>query len=146
MWGRPISNASWALAGAVVAGIAIVIVGLALHGCGSSGQSATNQQQPVTIVTKNDANAPMGFSFGSPVTVRKGATVRWNNTSSTAHGIIWDSQVPGTSPAPGGNISTFAPGATSDAWTAPILTVPTTYNYHCTLHGPTMAGVITVNP
>jgi plastocyanin len=123
---------------------ALVAICFAGHGCGSGG--GTNQQATQTIIIRDDSTAPMGFAFESPVTVTKGTVVRWSNISSTPHGIVWDTQTPASSPAPGATIPTFASQTFSPTWTAPAVTVATTYNYHCTVHGPTMAGVINVTP
>jgi plastocyanin len=127
-------------------GISVIIGSLALHGCGSGGGGTSNLPAVTTINAKNDAAAPMGFSFDSPVTVSKGTAVQWSNISTAPHGIIWDAQSPASSPAPGANIPNFGPGTTSASWTAPNVTVATAYNYHCSVHGPTMAGVINVTP
>jgi plastocyanin len=88
----------------------------------------------------------MGFAFQSPVTVKSGTIVKWINQSTAPHSIVWDGFAPATSPAPGAGLAAFAAGTTSGTWTAPAVSVSTTYNYHCGIHGPTMSGVIMVNP
>lgn len=149
-----------------------IAVSLYAAGCGSSGGSgssapgsvpmATPSPTPgpastptptpaptpatVSIPTINDGAAPMGFAFTSPETARSGDTVEWVNRSTAPHGITWDQQSPSSSPAPGANIPIFQPGSTSQSWVVPSVTQATTYHYHCTVHGPTMAGVITVSP
>ena len=100
----------------------------------------------VSIPVVNNAAAPMGFSFNSPVAAHSGDSVSWHNQSTAPHGITWDGWTPIASPAPGANIAVFAAGSTSGTWTAPTVTTMTTYNYHCTVHGVTMAGVINVSP
>ncbi len=100
----------------------------------------------VSISATDDRSAQTGFSFQSPVTVKAGTKVNWVNNSSAPHCIMWDAQVPASSPAPGANIGVFNPGATSASWAAPMVSVSTTYNYHCCIHGPGMAGVIVVTP
>jgi len=88
----------------------------------------------------------MGFSFAGPITVKSGTSVTWHNQSAGPHNVIWDGFTPNTSTSPGANIGTFSAGATSSAWVAPTVTTNTTYNYHCGIHGPTMAGVVIVTP
>lgn len=109
-------------------------------GSGGGGNGAT-----AIKVTASNAN-PTGFAFASPTTVSSGAKVDWVNQTGAPHGITWDSQSPNTSPAPPANVATFAAGTTSATATMPIVTTQTTYNYHCTIHGPQMSGQIIVNP
>lgn len=93
---------------------------------------------PVTVTVS-------GFSFGAPVTVKSGTTVRWQNADGAPHNIIWDAFNPGSSPGPGANLPTFNGGSTSQNWVAPTVTVNTTYNYHCGIH-PMMISNIVVTP
>jgi len=138
----------------LIATLALVLV-FAVYGCGGSGgggngggggSTPVGGNTNVSIPTVNNAAAPMGYSFNSPISAVSGDTVTWNNESTAPHGITWDSQTPSTSPAPGANIPIFQAGTTSAAWTVPTVTGATTYNYHCTVHGVTMAGVINVTP
>lgn len=134
------------------------VVTACIAGCGGGGSSSgytmgggttggtTGGGLTASIATVNNSSAPMGFSFTSPVTVKSGTSVTWVNQSSAPHSIVWDAQSPSASPAPGAGIGVFSPGATSSAWIAPTVTVSTTYNYHCGIHGPTMAGQVTVTP
>jgi plastocyanin len=138
-----------------IATLALVLV-FAVYGCGGSGGGGGGGSTPVSgnsnvsIPVINNAAAPMGYSFNnvaqSPVTVTSGDSVSWSNQSTAPHGITWDSHTPSTSPSPGANVPVFQAGATSGTWVAPAVTVTTTYDYHCTVHGPTMPGVIIVNP
>lgn len=132
-----------------------VAVTLVLWGCGGgsgggngggSAGSGSAAATTATIAVANNASAPMGFAFASPQTVKSGTSVTWQNQSSAPHSIVWDSQTPSTSPAPGAGIGTFGAGATSGVWTAPTVTANTTYAYHCGIHGPTMAGTVIVTP
>lgn len=111
--------------------------------------TATPTPTPTPTATPTPATATVtvvGLSFGSPITVKSGTTVRWNNTSGAPHNVIWDARNPTSSPEPGANIPTFGGGATSDAWVAPTVTANTTYDYHCGIHGLMMSGQITVTP
>ena len=86
------------------------------------------------------------MNFGSPITVKAGTVVRWQNTSGAPHDVVWDAFNPSTQPAPGANIPIFNGGTTSQPWTAPTVTANTTYDYHCSIHGLMMSGKITVTP
>ena len=87
-----------------------------------------------------------GFRFETPVTVQSGTTVTWSNQTGAPHNIVWTTVTPSSSPAPGSGIATFSPGTNSAPWVAPTVTTATTYHYFCGIHGPGMAGDITVNP
>ena len=133
----------------------VVALVIAVYGCGGSGGGGGNGGTmpgpgSVSIPAINNAAAPMGYSFHNiaqtPVTVTSGESVSWSNQSTAPHGITWDGWTPSTSPAPGASIPVFQPGSTSATWIAPTVTAATTYDYHCTVHGTTMPGVIIVNP
>jgi plastocyanin len=111
---------------------------------GSTGGSGTPPSVQIMVI--NNSAAPMGFSFQSPVTATSGQSIAWVDQSTAEHGITWNGQTPSSSPSPGANIPIFQPGTTSNTFTAPTVTVATVYHYYCTVHGPTMAGVINVNP
>jgi plastocyanin len=122
-----------------------------IAGCGSSGGSSSTPTPPPAPSTQsidvvNDAAAPMGFAFTSPVTVKAGTMVTWVNQTAAPHGITWNDNTPASSPTAGANIPIFSGGTTSAAWTAPAQTVNTEYDYYCTVHGKTMAGIINVTP
>jgi plastocyanin len=94
---------------------------------------------PVThsVAVIIDPTAQVGFGFttpdGGPVHV--GDRIVWVNQTSAPHGVTWDTT---GSPANG---PIFGAGTT----TAPIvMTSAGTFHYHCTVHGPSMAGTITV--
>ena len=126
----------------------IVLAAIAV-GCSSSGGGSNNNPPTPSVVAipvSADASAPMGFSFQSPVTAKSGDTIHWVNNTVAPHGITWDAQSPSSSPAPGENVAIFTAGTSSGTFTAPTVTTTTMYNYHCTVHGPTMNGIIVVSP
>ncbi len=98
-----------------------------------------------TVQVITSSLSSVGFAF-SDSTVKSGTKVTWQNQTVASHCIMWDDRVPTTSPGPGANIPVFAGGSASGAWTAPTVTAQTTYHYHCCIHGPAMAGQITVTP
>lgn len=123
-------------------------------GGGSGGSSGGNGNgggggggNGATMIDASASNAnPTGFAFQSPVTVSSGAKVEWVNQTAAPHGITWDSQTPNTSPGPPATVANFSGGTTSAQVTMPTVATQTTYNYHCTVHGPQMSGQIIVNP
>ncbi len=85
----------------------------------------------------DDNTNPTGFSFKpATLTVNKGDTVVFKNTSTDQHGIAWD-----TAGAPP-NTGLFGPGTS----TSVVMSNAGTFNYHCFVHGAQMNGQITVNP
>ena len=127
--------------------LAVIALFTLIGGCGSGGYGG-GSGTPLTakISVDTDATAPMGFSFKSPVTVASGTIVTWHNESTSPHSIVWDSVSPASSPGPGANLGAFSAGADSATWTAPMVVASTTYNYHCGIHGSTMAGQVIVTP
>ncbi len=107
----------------------IVAGGAILIGCGGGGGSGSYNASGSTsggtasgsttsggagttasIPAINNAAAPMGYSFNSPITVKAGTSVTWTNQSTAPHSIIWDAQSPSSSPSPGSNLPVFSPG------------------------------------
>ncbi|MGO8672072.1 MAG: plastocyanin/azurin family copper-binding protein [Capsulimonadaceae bacterium] len=127
--------------------VVVIAVGLLEAGCtgGASRSIGTPPPGQTSVAVVNDASAPMGYAFTTPVTVKSGIVVTWVNKSSAPHSVAWDAHTPASSPGPGANLPVFQPGSSSSAWTAPAVTTSTTYNYHCTIHT-SMLGVITVTP
>jgi plastocyanin len=69
----------------------------------------------------------------SQLTVTAGTSVTFNNTSGTTHNVTFT-----TADAPA-NVDDFASGTR-------VVAFPTagTYDYHCTIHGLSMSGVVVV--
>ena len=151
----------------------IIASGVIYVGCGGSDDSSSTSASPSPSPTLAASPSPspevspspvispspvvspspttvsitvVGMNFGSPITVKSGTAVTWQNASGLPHNVIWDSRSPDTSTAPGANIPTFNGGANSQPWVAPTVTTNTTYDYHCGIHGPMMSGQITVTP
>jgi plastocyanin len=80
----------------------------------------------VCLVTGNQFNP-------AQVTVAAGTAITFNNVSGTTHNVTFT-----TNGAPA-NVSDFASGTRNVAF-------PTrgTYDYHCTIHGLSMSGVVVV--
>ncbi len=84
--------------------------------------------------TTNISIQSMSYS-PSTVTVAKGTTVKWTNTDGTDHTVT-------SNDGSSFNSNNIAPAGifTYTANTAG------TFNYHCTIHGLAMSGVLVVNP
>jgi plastocyanin len=105
--------------------------GMGAMGGMGGGMGGTGQ-----VTAKDDATAATGFSFTPPnLSVKKGDTVTFNNTSSAPHSIVWDTA--GSPPS----VPTFNPGSSSNPVT---MSSSGTFDYHCGIHGPSMNGSITV--
>jgi plastocyanin len=111
---------------------------VALAGCGGSSSNGPVDppRPPPTVCTPGNGTVCMTTSNTfdpASMTVAVGTTVTWMNTTGVTHNVTFDS--PG-SPA---NIPSFASGAQT-------ATFPSkgTFAYHCTIHGASMSGTITV--
>jgi plastocyanin len=93
---------------------------------GGSGNSCTPGAGTVCLVSSNQFSP-------SQITVTAGSNVTFNNVSGTTHNVTFT-----TTGAPA-NVDDFATGTKAVAF-------PTagTYDYHCTIHGLSMSGVVVV--
>jgi len=91
---------------------------------------------PKTVEVDAINGGPSGFSF-SPANApaKAGDTILFKNKSNDIHSVVWDT--PG---APAGG-PVFA--ANTGSWSVVVPNVGT-FNYHCGVHGASMAGTITV--
>lgn len=128
--GRAMSRPSGVIMGCVVA--------FALVACGGSDSTAPVKPPtpPTTVCTPGNGTVcmtPSNTFDPASMTVAVGSTVTWMNTTGVTHNVTFDT--PG-SPA---SIASFASGAKT-------ATFPTkgTFAYHCTIHGASMSGTITV--
>lgn len=127
------------LASLVVIGAAFAVLG---PGCGSDNKNPTSPgggggggTADVTISIVGN----LGGNSYSPAsaTCTVGQKVAWKNNDSMAHTATSD---------PSGaafNTGTLGAGATSAAIT---MNTAGSFPYHCTIHGVSMAGTLTVNP
>ena len=118
----------WKISGTL---ISLTFIGL-LAGCSKSSDSSYNP--PVGGSGNNISIYGMLFS-PSTKTVAKGAVVKWTNNDANAHTVTSDDGVTFDS----GNLG----GGASFSYTA---NTAGTFNYHCTIHGLSMAGTLVVNP
>ncbi len=111
-------------------------------GCGGSGGSGTDPgggggggtPPPTCVPGSGTVCLVTGNQFNpTQITIAAGTAVTYNNTSGTTHNVTFT-----TTGAPG-NVADFASGTQ-------VVTFPTagTYNYHCTIHGLSMSGVVVV--
>lgn len=114
------------------------VLSVALIACGGSGSSTPVDPPtpPPTVCTPGNGTVCLTKSNTfdpASMTVAVGSTVTWMNTTGVTHNVTFDTQ---GSPS---NIPSFASGAQT-------ATFPTkgTFAYHCTIHGASMSGTITV--
>lgn len=95
-------------------------------GGGGNGNSCTPGSGTVCLVAGNQFNP-------TNLTITAGSTVTFKNVSGTTHNVTFT-----TAGAPG-NVADFSSGTQ-------IVAFPTagTYDYHCTIHGLSMSGVVVV--
>lgn len=122
---------------AVVA-FAVVIASAAVMSCG--GSDATSPPQPPvpppTVCTPGNGTVCITTSNTfdpTNVTISSGESVTWVNLTGVTHNVTFD-----TTGAPLG-VPNFASGAK-------VVTFPAKgrYPYHCTIHGGSMSGTVTV--
>ena len=74
----------------------------------------------------------------SSVTIKNGGTVTWNNNSGVQHNLLWDDDPPAgvtdVDPFNSGQTRPFTFNGTG------------TFDYHCSIHGASMSGTVTVVP
>jgi plastocyanin len=109
----------------------------ALAGCGSSstGPSYGNGNGGGCTPGSGTVCLVAGNKFSpSQITVTAGSNVTFNNTSGTTHNVTFAN----TAGAPA-NVDDFASGTK-------VVAFPTagTFDYHCTIHGLSMSGVVVV--
>lgn len=117
------------------------VAGLALvASCGSSstgpayGGNGTPPPPPACVPGSGTVCLIAGNHFDpASITITAGTSVAFNNVSSTTHNVTFT-----TAGAPG-NVANFSSGTQTVAF-------PTrgTYDYHCTIHGLSMSGVVVV--
>jgi plastocyanin len=106
---------------------------------------ASSEATP-TIEAVHEGGVYGGYRWKPPIaTVNAGGGVTFSNPSTTVyHGVEWVSRPaePVCSGVPVGK----GPAASAKNWTGNCtFTQPGTYTFYCTVHGPEMAGTITVN-
>ena len=132
------TRSTWLRFGSLV--VLAAAVAVVAFGCGSDnkknptgpGGGGTAADVTISIVGNNGSNS---YSPASAVCT-VGQKVAWKNNDSMTHNATENT----SSSFATGNL---APGATSAAIT---MNTAGTFNYHCTIHGLTMAGTLTVNP
>jgi plastocyanin len=126
---------------------AALLIAATAAGCGGSGSSYSSPTSP-TPLPSSPAPAPSGAAdvtitivgmngsnsyAPNPATVKVGQKVAWRNADSIPHTATADGSAFDT--------GTIAPGATSNPIT---MNSAGSFPYHCTIHGFTMTGVLTV--
>jgi plastocyanin len=119
--------------------VAALIAALAVAACGGDdGGSTTNTPSPATTAPATGGGGEASitienFSFGTPLTVKPGATVTVTNKDGAAHNAVSDD---------GSSFKTPDLGKDESAtFTAPG--TPGSYKFSCTLHS-SMSGIGTL--
>jgi plastocyanin len=108
------------------------LLGLALGvlacGGGNGGTEPSEDGAEGDVIVSNNSFTPSTLSVGV------GATVTWGwNSAGTVHNVTFDDGVGNSNnQGSGTHTRTFAQAGS--------------FPYHCTIHGPSMAGVVTVSP
>jgi plastocyanin len=104
----------------------VAALGLAGVGCGSSSNKSSGSATGAVNATDSRTFTP------TSVTISTGGTVKWSNTGQLPHTVTFDS-------GPAFNEQLPAGGTLSRTFTT-----AGTFNYHCSIHGPSMHGTIVV--
>ncbi|MEP6713137.1 MAG: plastocyanin/azurin family copper-binding protein [Ferruginibacter sp.] len=117
----------------------IIITGLIIFSCskGSSSNSGYTPPPPPPPPGGGAAQVTMHNMAFAPasLTVTKGAVVKWQNDDGFAHTVTSnDGSTFGSTTIAGGGSFSYT------------TTVVGTFNYHCTIHGIAMSGILIVNP
>ena len=120
---------------------AVVLVALALTGCGDDGEdgkttaaeSTATQQEAIPAVVK----VSIGDNFYKPknLTIKRGQSVSWRNEGAVAHTVTSD-----TDSAVKFDSGTLNPGSAYALKPGTIGKL----TYYCTVHGKVQSGTITV--
>ena len=123
----------------------VLLVAAAAIGCGggSSTYTPASPSAPPPPPTSSPATAALTITIAgmngsnsyspNPATVKAGQAVAWHNADAMPHTATAD--------AGGFDTGNIAPGATSNPIT---MNTAGSFPYHCTIHGFTMTGVLTV--
>jgi plastocyanin len=127
----------------------VLLVAATVAGCGGGGMgnsySSPSSPNPAATPPASSPSSPgavtitiLGMSGSNsyspnPATVKVGQTVAWRNADSLPHTATADGSAFDT--------GTLAAGATSSPIT---MNVAGSFPYHCTIHGLTMVGTLTV--
>ena len=127
----------------IISSVAVAAVIIAATSCGGSGGGygtaptpPSNPGTPSATCTPGNGTVCLVASNAfnpTQVTIAAGSSITFNNTSGTTHNVTFT-----TAGAPS-NVADFASGTR-------VVAFPTagTYNYHCTIHGLSMSGVVVV--
>ena len=107
-----------------------LLVILALAGVGLAACSS-NKTVPPAGGNTVQATAQLTFTPVS-LSIKKGDTVTWNNSSGVAHNVTFDNGAP------------FNQALNDGSQISRTFTATGTFNFHCSIHGPSMHGTIVV--
>ncbi len=106
-----------------------VVLGTLVLGCSSSSKKNNNTSSSASAeVSALDTRQ---FSPGT-VTVSVGGTVKWSNNGQLPHTVTFD------------NGPAFSQDLSSGNTVSRTFTSAGSFNYHCSIHGPSMHGTVIV--
>ena len=110
--------------------VILALAALGLAACSSSSTPTTGGSTPAAGNTVQ-ATAQLSFTPVS-LSVKKGDTVTWNNSSGIGHNVTFD------------NGAAFNQALNDGSQVHRTFTDAGTFNFHCSIHGPSMHGTIVV--
>lgn len=109
----------------------LALAALGLGACSTSKAPATGSSTPAAAGNTIQATAQLSFTPVS-LSVKKGDTVTWNNSSGINHNVTFD------------NGASFDQALNDGAQISRAFTTTGTFNFHCSIHGPSMHGTVVV--
>lgn len=112
----------------LMSAMALAVLAACMGGYGGNDMTGTNTPGPdagVDSVTVYD-----NYFSPTSASIAAGSAVKWAWTGTNSHNVTFDDGVSSATLTKGTYSRTFA--------------TPGTYNYHCTIHGTTMSGTVTV--
>jgi plastocyanin len=111
----------------------LVLLVLGLAACSSNKAASPPAGSSTPAAAGNTVQATAQLTF-TPVTlsVKKGDTVTWNNSSGVAHNVTFE------------NGAAFAQALNDGSKVSRTFTTTGSFNYFCSIHGKSMHGTIVV--
>jgi plastocyanin len=113
-------------AAGLVAVVVTAALGVAVIGCSSSSNKSSGSAAGAVNATDSRIFTPVS------VTISTGGTVKWSNTGQLPHTVTFDSGPAFDQQLPAGQT------------VSRTFTTAGTFNYHCSIHGPSMHGTVIV--
>jgi len=114
--------------------VIVMLAGVGLAACSSNKAAPPAAGSSTPAASGNTVQATSQLTF-TPValTVKKGDTVTWNNSSGVAHNVTFE------------NGPSFVQALNDGSQVSRAFTAAGTFNYFCAIHGRSMHGTIVVS-